>query len=190
MPKMTMTLDYDEINAELIAARAGIRASECHGFLCGYFCASNSMVMELMQDHLLAGIDEAADLEDCYALLSRLGDQVTEDIMAEDISFILLLPGDEMSMAERASALSEWCSGFVSGLGIGGLGNKSSLNNECDEFIKDVVAISRMETIVDDSDDAESALFELVEYIRVGVIMLHQEWHQLGNQAEHPEVLH
>ena len=185
-----MTLDYDEINAELIAAHAGIRASECHGFLCGYFCASNTVVMELIQDHLLVGIDETADLEDCYAILSQLGSQVTESVMADDISFNLLLPGDETSMAERASALSEWCSGFVSGLGIGGLGDKPPLDKECDEFIKDVVVISNMETMVDDSDDAESALFELVEYLRVGVIMLHQEWYQTSDQPERPEVLH
>lgn len=187
---MTIIIDYDEVNAELMAVRAGARAAECHGFLCGYFCASNSIAADLWQDNLLAGIDDAADLEDCFNILSQLADQVSEQIPAEEISFNLLLPDDESAISERSSALAEWCAGFISGVGIGGLGEKSQLNDECDEFIKDLVSLSRMETAVEDSEDAENDLFEIVEYIRVGVIMLHQECHQIENDNETPKVLH
>lgn len=187
---MTTRIDYDEVNAELIAVRAGVRASECHGFLCGHFCASNTVATELWQDHLLAGIDDAADLEDCFAILSQLANQVSKEILAEEISFTLLLPDDESTISERSGALAEWCAGFISGLGIGGLGEEPQLIDECNEFIKDLVSISRMETTVEDDENAEVALFEIVEYIRVGVIMLHQEWHHMGDNNERPEVLH
>jgi uncharacterized protein len=187
---MTTIVDYDEVNAELMAVDAGVRASECHGFLCGHFCASNTVAAELWQDHLLTGIDDAADLDDCFAILSRLADRVSEEILAEDISFSLLLPDDESTISERSSALAEWCTGFISGLGLGGLGEKPPLIDECDEFIKDLVSLSRMETAAEDDEEAEAALFEIVEYIRVGVIMLHQEWHQMGDNNGRPEVLH
>lgn len=187
---MTIKIDYDEVNAELMTVQAGVRAAECHGFLCGHFCVSNTIAAETWQDHLLGGIDDAADLDDCFAMLSRLAEQVREEILAEDISFSLLLPDDESSINERSSALAEWSAGFVSGLGIGGLGEKPPLIDECDEFIKDLVSISRMETAAEDGEDVEAAFFEVVEYIRVGVIMLHQEWHQIGDSDERPEVLH
>ncbi len=187
---MKLTIDYDEVNAELITVHAGVRASECHGFLCGHFCASNTISTDKWQDYLLAGIDDEADLDDCYAILLQLANQVRDEILAEEISFSLLLPDDEYTVSERSSALAEWCDGFISGLGIGGLGEKSQLNDECDEFIKDLVEISRIETVVEDNEDAEAALFEIIEYIRVGVIMLHQEWHHLGDNNERPEVLH
>ena len=187
---MAMIVDYDEINAELAYTGAGIRASECHGFISGYFCANNALAMELLQDHLIAGIDDGANLENCYSILSQLGDQVAESVSADDLSFSLLLPDDESSMSERANALSEWCAGFVSGLGVGGMGDKPPLENEGDEFFKDVIAISRMETNVDDDEETETDLFELVEYIRMGVIMLYQEWHPMQDDIERPEVLH
>ncbi len=190
---MTMVIDYDDVNAELIAARAGLRASECHGFLCGYYCASNTVATDLWQDHLLSGIDDALDLDDCSAILSQLANQVSEEILAEEISFTLLLPDDESTISERSRALAEWCVGFISGLGIGGLGEKPQLIDECDEFIKDLVSLSRMETMVEDNEDnedAEAALFEIVEYIRIGVITLHQEWHYMGDNNESPKVLH
>ena len=187
---MPVRLDFDEVDAELTGVHAGVRASECHGFLCGHFCASNSVDNEYWQDHLLAGIDDAADLEDCFDILSRLAVQVSEGILAEEITFTLLLPDDETSVSVRSAAVSEWCAGYISGLGIGGLGEKHSLNEECDEFIKDVVSISRMETTAEDGEDGEVALFELIEYIRVGVIILHQEWLLPNDDNERPEVLH
>lgn len=187
---MTITIDYDEVNAELMALHAGVRASESHGFLSGHFCASNTVVEDLWQDHLLAGIDDAADLDDGYAVLSQLANQIREELQADEISFSLLLPDDESPISERSGALAEWCAGFVSGLGIGGFGKKPPLIDECDEFIKDLVSLSRMETTIEEDEESETALFEIIEYIRIGVIMLHQEWHHLESNEERPEVLH
>ena len=185
-----MYIDFDEVNAELMAVHAGVGASECHGFLCGLFCISNTVVTDLWQDYLMTGIYDEADLDDCFAILLQLANQVSEEILAEDISFSLLLPDDESTISERSSALAEWCAGFVSGLGIGGLAKKTPLMDECDEFIKDLVSISRMETTAEDGEDFEVAFFEIIEYIRVGVIMLHQEWHQIGDSEDRPEVIH
>jgi len=188
--KKVMKVDYDEVNAELGAVHAGVRASECHGFLCGHFCVSNTIAADSWRDHLLGGIDDAANVDDCFAILTQLANQVKQEVLSEEISFALLLPDDESAIGERSSALAEWCAGFASGLGIGGLDEKLQLNDECDEFVKDVVSLSRMETTVEDDEDAESALFEIIEYIRVGTIMLHQEWHPMLVKNERPDVLH
>ncbi|MCZ6802593.1 MAG: UPF0149 family protein [Proteobacteria bacterium] len=187
---MTIIIDYEDINAELIAVGAGVRASECHGFLCGHFCASNTVTTDSWEEHLLSGIDDAADLDDCLSILTQLANQVGEEILADKISFSLLLPGDESPISERSSAIADWSAGFISGLGIGGFGEKPQLIGECDEFVKDLVSISRLETTVEDNEDAEAALFEIIEYIRIGVIMLHQEWHYIGDNSERLKVLH
>jgi uncharacterized protein len=186
-----MKVDYDEISAELGAVHAGMRASECHGFLCGHFCSSNSLLSDSWQEHLLAGIDETVDVKDCLDMLEQLANQVKVEILSEDISFELLLPADTAAISLRSTALAEWCAGFASGLGLGGMENKQELNPDCDEFVKDIVSISRMDTIVEEGEESEAALFEIVEYIRVGTIMLHQELHKIDiNSEERPEVLH
>jgi uncharacterized protein YgfB (UPF0149 family) len=124
-------------------------------------------------------------------ILQKLADQVKIEILSEDISFDLLLPEDAAEISERAGALAEWCAGFVSGLGMGGMSQRAKLNPDCDEFVRDVVSISKMETEMDGSEEAEASLFEIIEYIRVGTIVLHQEWHQIDiNSEERPEVLH
>lgn len=188
-----MKTDYDEVNAELGAVHAGVRASECHGFLCGHFCASNSIDTDSWQEHFLTGTDDAVNLEGCFAILNQLANEVKEEILSEEISFTLFLPDDESAIGDRSGALAEWCAGFVSGLGMGGMGGmgeKKQLNDECDEFVKDMVSISRMETMVEESEDVEAALFEIIEYIRIGAIVLHQEWHPMLVNNGRPEVLH
>lgn len=185
-----MKVDYDEVNAELGAVHAGVRASECHGFLCGYFCAKNTVVAGSWRDNLLTGIDDEVNVDDCIEILTQLATEVKQGVLSEEISFELLLPDDETPIAKRSSALAEWCAGFVTGLGMGGMGEKPQLNEECEEFVKDVISISRMDTSIDEGEDAEAALFEVVEYIRVGTIMLHQEWHPMNVNSDKPEVLH
>lgn len=185
-----MKVDYDEVNVELGAVHAGMRASECHGFLCGHFCASNSIAPGDWRKHLLAGIDDAVNVNDCFAILEQMANQVKIEVLSEDISFDLLLPDEQSPISDRSSALAEWCDGFASGLGIGGMAQKEKLNEECDEFVKDVISISRMETSMEEGEETETALFEIIEYIRVGTIMLHQEWHQVDINSERPDVLH
>lgn len=185
-----MKVDYDELNAELGAVHAGMRASECHGFLCGVFCSGNTISSDSWREHLLAGIDESVNVDDCLAMLKLLAGQVKEEVLSQDISYDILLPDDQTRISERSRALAEWSAGFASGLGIGGMGKQPELNEECDEFVKDVISISRMDTNTEESEESEAAFFELVEYIRVGVIMLHQEWHQVDINSEKPEVLH
>lgn len=185
-----MKVDYDEVNAELGAVHAGMRASECHGFLCGQFCSSNNLNVGIWREFLLGGIDDEVDIVDCTAILERLANQVKLDILSEEISFELLLPEDDEAIGIRSSALAEWCSGFASGLGIGGMSEKEKMNIECDEFVKDVISISNMETSLEEGEDSETALFEIIEYIRVGTIMLHQEWHMVDINTDKSEVLH
>ena len=92
--------------------------------------------------------------------------------------FMPLLPDDQASIVERSNSISEWCAGFVSGLGIGRGEKKLDLDRDGDEFLKDVISISRMEGSVDEGDDSEAAYFEVVEYIRVGVIFIYQQLHE------------
>jgi uncharacterized protein YgfB (UPF0149 family) len=136
------------------------------------------VVSVLWQDYLLVGIEDTADFDESFAMLAELAQQTSEKILSDELIFTLLLPNEEATITERSNSISGWCAGFVSGLDVGGANKKLDLSSEGDEFVKDVVSISRMETIVDEGEDAEVAYFEVVEYIRVGVIFIHQQLHQ------------
>ena len=172
-------VDYNSVNTQLIHAGADVWASESHGFQCGIFCASNGLTSTLWQDYLLVGIEDKADFDESFAMLVELAQQAREEILSDELIFSPLLPDDQATITERSNSVSKWCAGFASGLGIGGVDKELNLTGEVDEFVKDIVAISRMATTVDEGEDAEVAYFEIVEYIRVGVIFIHRQVHEI-----------
>ena len=171
-------IDYNSLNGKLISVGTGVWASESHGFLCGVFCAGNTVASSIWQEYLLAGVEEPLDHDESFALLTELAKRVAEEILSSEIIFTPLLPSDQASITERSNSISEWCAGFVSGLGIGGAGKKLDLGVDGDEFLRDMISISRMETSSEEGNDAETAYFEIVEYIRVGVIFIYQQLHE------------
>jgi len=174
-----MTVDYNSVNRQLISAGTGVWASESHGFLCGVFCASNTVVSTMWQEYLLVGVENPSDFEESFTVLNQLAKITSEEILSEEMIFTPFLPDDQASIAERSNSISEWCAGFVSGLGIGRGDNKLDLDREGDEFLQDVISISRMGSSDDEGDDSEAAYFEVVEYIRVGVIYIYQHLHTI-----------
>jgi len=184
-------IDYNSVNTQLIYAGADVWASESHGFQCGIFCASNGLASALWQDYLLVGIEDKADFDESFAMLAELAQQASEEILSDELIFIPLLPDDQVTITERSNSVSKWCAGFASGLGIGGVDKKLNLTSEGDEFVRDVVAISRMETTVDEGEDAEVAYFEIVEYIRVGIIFIHRQIHKIQKtNTNREEIVH
>ena len=174
-----MTVDYNSVNRQLISAGTGVWASESHGFLCGVFCASNTVASTMWQEYLLVSVENPTDFEESFAVLNQLAKITSEEILSEEMIFTPFLPDDQASIAERSNSISEWCAGFVSGLGIGRGDNKLDLDREGDEFLQDVISISRMGSSDEEGDDSEAAYFELVEYIRVGVIYIYQQLHAI-----------
>ena len=173
-----MMVDYDSVNRQLISAGTGVWASESHGFLSGIFCASNTVTSTIWREYLLVGVEDTSNFDESFAVLNQLAECISEEILSEEMIFMPFLPDDQASIAERSNSISEWCAGFVSGLGIGRGEKKLDLDRDGDEFLKDVISISRMEGSVDEGDDSEAAYFEVVEYIRVGVIFIYQQLHE------------
>lgn len=185
-----MKMNYDELNSGLIESRAGTRASECHGVMSAFFIFNNELQMDLLRDHLVSGLDDHIALEQAYVVLDAIGENVINMLESDEIIFELLIPDDDESIAMRATALSEWCAGFLSGLGLGGFNNEQPLSSDCEEFIKDLAKISQLETQPEEDESSETALFELIEYVRIGVLTLQQEYYNNFSQNESPRVLH
>ena len=92
------------------------------------------------------------------------------------MSFEVLLPGDEQPIAARATALGQWCQGFLYGLGTSAIDDVTRLPGEVGEIVRDLSEITRIG--VDGSESLESnedAYAELVEFVRVGVQLLFEE---------------
>jgi hypothetical protein len=88
----------------------------------------------------------------------------------------LLLPADDELLSSRTEALSQWCAGFLFGLALGGFREEVAMPDNVSEVMKDFSEISRAGFTSDATDEAdEAAYMEIVEYVRMGVLLLYEE---------------
>jgi uncharacterized protein len=98
-----------------------------------------------------------------------------------EMTFEPLLPGEERPLAERVQALAEWCQGFLSGLGQGGIDPQAMEGADAEsiaEIFTDFAEISRAALDVEepaDPNEPDFALAEVKEYVRVSVQIVFEE---------------
>lgn len=176
-PRMTATLpEYDEIAQALNDARAEVGAAELHGAICGFVCAGGAdfepFVLAMSLEALLDAATPAAARERIGELYQVARTQIDD----ESFGFPLLLPDSETGIGERGEALVQWCQGFVSGLGLGGFADERKLSKDGREVLHDIAEIARTRLAFDEAEDVdEEALAELIEFSRVGVMLLRED---------------
>jgi hypothetical protein len=92
-----------------------------------------------------------------------------------ELGFNPLLPDDEIALVERVAALAQWCDGFVGGLGLGGLDDEHGLSETGREAVEDLGRIARTELTLDGDEADESAFVEVLEFVRIGAILVYEE---------------
>jgi uncharacterized protein len=137
----------------------------------------------LPEDSLANGADPVLQTL-YYATVSALSDG--------EMDFDLLIPGDDRPIEERTQALTLWCTGFLYGLGTSAA-DPQRLPGELGEIVRDLTEITRADVDNLDNQEAnESALAELVEFVRVGVQLVFDELGPLrdGHTTPPGHVLH
>jgi uncharacterized protein YgfB (UPF0149 family) len=172
-------MDWSLVNTALRRLCIGTDAAENHGVLCGLLCARGPEVerawIDLLRDEQEEAAMAVAEPEAgvaAWADLSRLYRETIGQLRDEGFVFSLLLPDDSQPLQLRAEAMTEWCQGFLYGLAAGGLVDYSVLPEEVREIAEDIVEISRATTDADEGESDEAAYSELIEYLRVGVILV------------------
>jgi uncharacterized protein YgfB (UPF0149 family) len=182
-------LDYVDISNLLDSVNADATASSMHGFLCGQICISGRSEDELWQEFM---DPQSNDDDSVYSTYSEVLDfirQITESLHSDDLDFNLMLPDDEYSLVIRTNALADWCHGFLNGFGLGIGERGSSLSEEANEILLDYTKICRV-SIDDDGQDNEMAFMELMEYVKVGVIMIFDETNSGHSPENEHETVH
>ncbi|MFT3907388.1 MAG: UPF0149 family protein [Steroidobacteraceae bacterium] len=165
------SVDYDELQHLMQAAHALTDPAEAHGTLAGALCvlapySADDWMAEVLPDGQRLAATENA--------LRSLYEQTISALNGTDFEFDLLLPDDEQSVEARTESLGLWCAGFLYGLGSGGAADVERLGGEAGEIIRDLTQITRAGVDLDDGEEGnESALAELVEYVRVGAQLIY-----------------
>lgn len=168
-------LDWNETSARLVDLFDWIQPAELHGLLCGSACAGGGLDdrawLQRIREHAGAQLSDQADSSDLLWFRNRalvnLGDS--------DLRFDLLLPDADAVLPERLDALAAWCSGFLSGFGLAG-GRAEALDADGASGLVDLAAIADVDPGASESEaDAEESYAELVEYVRVVVLLILQQ---------------
>jgi len=183
-------LAHQFLDEALARADASADASQAHGMLCGVLCAPHGIdTEEWMAEILDDGGHTNASGSQCRRLLLALHEDAVHQIGDDNMSFRLLLPGDGESLANRAEALAAWCEGFLYGMALGGLQRFEDLPDNAREILTDMSHFTRIDT-EEDGEAAERAYVELVEYMRVGALLVNAEVHPAPPDHRGGESLH
>jgi uncharacterized protein YgfB (UPF0149 family) len=150
--------------------------AECHGITCGLLCrlpdASLDALINLLDMLELVKTPDTAFRKVLEDLLNATRAQLAD----EDMSFCLWLPNDEEMLEERTMALSQWCSGYLAGLGSSGDATLDAMSDEANDALRDLQQISTADVAdTAESEEEELAFAEIVEYIRIVILMIRED---------------
>lgn len=171
---MMLQVTFPEVARVLEGVSATIPAAESHGCLCGALCSAAHYPLERWLEEIVPDANEISDSD--REPLGLLYSDTLNALRGDQMEFEPLLPDDQQALDERATALSQWCQGFLYGLGAGGALKAEALPPSVDEILRDLTHISRAAVDAgEEGEDDEEAYAEVVEYLRAGVQLIHDE---------------
>lgn len=163
------SVDYAGLTPALIPLSTN--PAEVHGGLCGFLCAGGVPLPGRWLEQLRIdadGLDAALGQQ-----LETLRHETVHLLDDQELRFAPLLPADEVAMANRVEALAAWCSAFIGGYGLGG--RSEALAEEAEEALRDLGRIAGFGYEAGEDEEDETALAEILEYVRVAVLVLRHE---------------
>ena len=167
--------DFDTLLNLLEKHEIHASPSEVHGMLSGLLCGGASLDnenwLDVAADFFNQGLTFSPVLKEQLDVLFK---SVWRNLIDEAMAFEPMVPDQNEPLHARATALCGWTQGFLLGFGVNPEVLKTA-SDEVNEAIRDFAEFGKMDTDLDDSEDNESAFFELFEYIRISALLCFNE---------------
>jgi len=146
--------------------------AETHGLVIGLLSASPDLSEQQLSGQLAAlqvgDWSTSSMLDQAWFALRSLRDELD----ASEMRFRPLLPSDERPLDERTRCLAYWCSGFLTGFGAGEPVVAPGDSTEALQLLEQIARAATDATA--DPEAEEGAYTELVEFVRVAVLLLRE----------------
>ena len=158
-----MALDYYAIDDLL----AEFDPTESVAFLHGSLAARLISGERLARADWLDAVRSLLEIEQAFSesendALQALYDETLGNLDAEKTGLPPLVP-ENAPLADRMEALADWCAAFVSTLGM--VGKLQAPDEDDQELLTDLVAISQLDSGSADEADAEENFSALLQYV-------------------------
>ncbi|MBI1423437.1 MAG: UPF0149 family protein [Gammaproteobacteria bacterium] len=187
-------VDYQQLSQALERLNIAVDAAECQGAISAVICLSGedglTSWLPVHFPEIETGVAEGNALaSEAKQLIVALYQDTLEQLGQGNFDYALLMPDDDESIFVRTDALSHWCQGFLLGLRYSG-GDAAQFSGELAEILTDITEISQVSSeALEDNEEEEQSYAELVEYLRVGV-MLFCETLRAGKGANASKLVH
>src|SRR5690606_14294007 len=138
----TLNSAYSGFASLLSGSGFSVSPAELHGLLLGRSCAGAGFDSDawLLEAAELLGTAPGVNVRQA---LIGLQEMVRGELYGDEVTVVLLVPGDDVPLKERAGALGEWCQGFLSGFGL--TERDGQLSDEAAEVLQDLAAIAQIQ---------------------------------------------
>ncbi len=164
---------YGRLQNMLKKFSCDVGASEAHGILFGLLTGPNPYEEGVWLTCLTSNDDisrEGLDV-DSVAFLDSLADVAVGDVSGA----FMLLPEDNVKLSTRVLEFSNWCQGYLFGLGISGVNRENISTEDCLSFLSDLDQFCRIDDDISEDEEGEKALMELQEFVRIGIMTVFDE---------------
>lgn len=178
---MEEMIDYLGMESLLSRADCTYSAAEIHGVACGLLVVNMNTDNETWLKQVFTMRDKHNVLQnEIAAELNGLFKHVRSQMQDSNLEFDVLLPEDEEVLADRVDAMQEWTQGFLLGISLAGLKDFSQMPEDSRELLMHFMEIGQeSEFDLGDEDESEDAYVEIVEFLRMGVLLIAEEMQPL-----------
>lgn len=185
MALMSATFDYDRVDQMFTEQGAAGFPAEMHGHLVGRLSAGSRLDHAAWLDAAREVIDGRGQLSEAdKVLLIQLHDASLAQLAGSGFDLTLLLPDDDATIDRRTLALGQWCEGFLGGFGL--VGREGELSEEATSVLADFAAIAQVQADLEESEANEADFMEVMEYVRMAVLLLFSECQPADKQQDQP----
>jgi len=164
-------VNFEQVDAAL--RHADMQAAEAHGTLIGMMCATGQVAAQDWWAQVLESADDTQTMQEPPEVVNTLYSEAVNSLLDATGTFDLMLPDDDDALELRADALHEWCHGFLYGYGVAGGREVALLPEDAAEVVRDMAQFAQASfELGEDAEEDELSYSELVEYLRVGVMLL------------------
>lgn len=169
--------DYSELQNILDQVDSVFSPAEVHGILCGLLVVDLSVSQERFTN-LVRGEVEQGDVLAAEADSDLLGLLNATRLQLQDpaLGLEMVLPADDVDLEERIDTACAWARGVAFGVSAMGIAENTELPGNSAEFLADCRRLGSSEFAVEDDKEQNEAIYlDLVEYLRMGILLTQEE---------------
>ena len=185
---MSQPINYDLAKDALHKLNTDDTISSAHDLLCGFYCVKQDIHLDEWLNEILVSIDLNNLLEkEAHQVLAEIFNNTSEQLGDPTLNFWPVIADDDSPLREQANTLIEWCQGYLMGLGLSSV---ETSDEEVTEMIKDISEISQLDADLLDTDDNAEDFYEIVEFVRIGVLFIQETLQPSKQDFISPTQLH